>query len=107
VILAVAGVRLARAPGIGRRMRSFRPGGTIPAAVKTLWNWGRHLPPPPAEHHAFHGGVDDHHRERPVQFRRPARTWIGIITSRERWDTPAPVWMMTAPLFHPGARHRL
>jgi len=60
-----------------------------------------------AEHHAFHGGVDDHHRERPVRFRRAARTWIGIITSRERWDTPAPVWVMTAPLFHTGARHRL
>src|SRR5713101_2332775 len=33
--------------------------------------------------------------------------WVGIITSRDRWDTPALVWVMTGPLFHPGARHRL
>jgi hypothetical protein len=33
--------------------------------------------------------------------------WVGIITSRDRCDTPAPVWVMTGPLFHPGARHRL
>jgi len=84
---------------------STKAGGTIPAAVKTEWSSGSHLPRSWRSITLSMAGLTTIIGSASPGF--VPRPWIGIITSRDRWDTPAPVWVMTEPLFHPGARHRL